>query len=74
MGLNKEAAGELLLIRARGVAAEALTLANIYPGEYWPMLRGETLLTLRALGEIGYLTGFDFSFEFRPIEDRGTSP
>lgn len=55
---------ELAEVRFRGLLAGSFSRANMSPGEYWPYIRGEREITMRVVGEVAHLTGFDFEVQF----------
>lgn len=70
--LSKDENAELFEMRARGALAMAFHLSDVSPGEeYWPILRGEEEITLRAMGEVGYLTGCNMMIQMvdRPMNE-----
>ncbi len=62
--ITKEEFTELFETQIRGAAAAAFVYANKCPGEYWPMIRGEEEFTLRAIAEIGAITGTNLNLKF----------
>ena len=61
---------ELFEMRIRGVLAAAFSHSNVEPTErQWAMLRGDVAISMRDIGEIGYLTGHDLQVA---LFDRGT--
>lgn len=67
--------GELFELQVRGRAATAFAYGEVPPGDYWPLLRGEVEITMRDIGEIGYLTGFNMHLDFLrgDLEESGDS-
>lgn len=68
--LTKEEFTELFEIQVRGTVATAFVYGQIQPGEYWPMVRGEEELTMRAIGEIGHLTGYNMYLQLSQRHER----
>lgn len=58
--MTPETYAELTEMRFRGAMAAALSFSGVSPSpECWQVLRGETECTLRDMGEIMHMTGFD---------------
>lgn len=55
--MTRDEFSDLFELRVRGAIAAAFAHARLSPGDYWPMLRGEEEVTMRAIGEIGHVTG-----------------
>lgn len=70
--LTKEEYTELFTIQVRGAIATAFIYGNIPPENYWPMVNGEQELTMRAVGEIGYLTGYNMHMQLSPRLERSS--
>lgn len=69
--LTKDERTKLFEIQARGTFAAAFLIRGLSPGEYWPVIRGEEEITMRAMGEIGHVTGFTMSLQFSPCAEDG---
>jgi hypothetical protein len=57
--LTKDAFSELFEIQVRGAVAAAFVYSQTDPGKYWPLIRGDQPLTMRDIGDIGHLTGYN---------------
>ena len=58
--LTKEEFSELFEVQVRGTIASAFVHGGVSPSdEHWKMMRGEIEPTMRAIGEIGHLTGYN---------------
>ncbi len=69
---TKEQFTELFALQLRGAVATAFAYSNAPISEtHWKMLRGETEFTMRDIGEIGHITGFDMHLQLRPITEGG---
>lgn len=55
--LNKDDYTELFELRIRGILASGFAVSNVLPNaKHWKMLRGETDITMRDIGEINHIT------------------
>lgn len=70
--LTKDEFTELFEMQVRGTIATAFVYGQVPPMEYWSMLRGEEELTLRAIGEIGHLTGFNMNMQLSERRNEDT--
>lgn len=61
--LDRETYTELFIMQTIGAMATAFVYGRVEPGEFWPMLRGEKELTLRAIAEIGHATGYNMHMQ-----------
>lgn len=72
--MTKDECIELFEVRVRGMIATAFAYRGISPGEYWPMIRGEKEITLRAIGEVDHITGFSTILELSERPDEPKDP
>lgn len=62
-GISRETMADLFEIQVRGKAAESFLRSGVEPtDEHWKILNGDREITLRDIGEIGYLTGYEMEF------------
>jgi hypothetical protein len=57
---------EMYEIRMRGAAAAMFMARRMSPGKYWPVVKGISELTLRDIGEIGFISGYEVRIEMAP--------
>lgn len=70
--LTKDEFTELFEAQVRGTIATAFAYGQVSPGEYWPMVRGEEEITMRAIGEIGHKTGFNMNMQLSARSDEAS--
>lgn len=62
---NIDRAGELLVIRVRGMFAKMFDVRMVEPSpEAWQFLRGERDITMREMGELAHELGFHIELNF----------
>lgn len=70
--ITREEYGELFELRVRGSLADAFVYGGMSPSEYWPLLNGEKEITMRDIGEISAVTGFNMNLQLsrRPVQEK----
>ena len=61
---------ELWMLSLRGTVATAFSHSQAQiSDEHWAMLRGEVEFTMRDIGEIGHITGFNMNLQLSAIRE-----
>lgn len=72
--LSKEQLAELFRIQTIGTTAAAFAFGNVRPTKpQWEMLRGQREFTMRDLGEISFVTGYNMRLtimDYAPKENQ----
>ena len=61
--ITSEENSELFELQVRGGLADAFAYSGMSPDAYWPLLRGEREITLRDIGEVSAVTGFNMTLQ-----------
>ena len=62
--MTKDDFTELFAMQIRGSISTAFIYSKApISDEHWDMLRGEAEFTMRDMGEIGYITGFNLNLQ-----------
>ena len=73
--ISKDAFTDLIEAQFRGQMARAFLRTGIEPEEqYLRMIRGEAEVTMRALGEVGHITGLELDIDITKPRTSRSAP